>query len=459
MRNTEQESPMKIRVNMLSSADAVEGQGVGSAYLELISLLKEEAYHAIDLTINESGYFDINHIHTIDPMNFYKIKMHRGANIMAVHFLPHTLEGSIDLPRFIFAGLKLYIIDFYKSADYLVVVNPIFIQELVQLGIPRQRIRYIPNYVSKNKFFAYDTSQRDEVRAKYGISKDDFVVIGVGQVQMRKGVVDFVEVAKQCPQVKFLWCGGFSFGAITDGYHELKEVMDHHPENVKFLGIIPREDMNEIYNVSDVLFMPSYNELFPMAILEACNLHKPLLLRDLDLYQDILFDSYLKADSNEDFKKIICDLSHDREYYAKAMDYSAKISTYYSKEHVLKQWLDFYREVYDRSYADIKKVKVDAEDFDKILSKKKRMLVLDHRHYANSIYLLNQPLTIIDRFNKDRVISVNIVDFNEFDYLDEETALDVLIKNQDKLNLSGKDLYKFSKKKEFALLEFDLISG
>lgn len=41
---------------MLSSADAVEGQGVGSAYLELINLLKEEAYHSIDLTINESGY-------------------------------------------------------------------------------------------------------------------------------------------------------------------------------------------------------------------------------------------------------------------------------------------------------------------------------------------------------------------------------------------------------------------
>jgi 1,2-diacylglycerol-3-alpha-glucose alpha-1,2-galactosyltransferase len=90
---------MKIRVNMLSSADAVEGQGVGSAYLELINLLKEEAYHAIDLTINESGYFDINHIHTIDPMNFYKIKMHKGANIMAVHFLASYTGGVHRLTK------------------------------------------------------------------------------------------------------------------------------------------------------------------------------------------------------------------------------------------------------------------------------------------------------------------------------------------------------------------------
>ncbi len=445
---------MKIRVNMLSSADAVEGQGVGSAYLELINLLKEEAYHALDLTINESGYFDINHIHTIDPMNFYKIKMHKGANIMAVHFLPHTLEGSIDLPKFIFAGLKHYIIDFYKSADYLVVVNPIFIKELIQLGIPESRIKYIPNYVSKQKFFAYDADRRDEVRAKYGISKDDFVVIGVGQVQMRKGVIDFVEVAKQCPQVKFLWCGGFSFGAITDGYHELKEVMENHPENVKFLGIIPREDMNDIYNVSDVLFMPSYNELFPMAILEACNLNKPLLLRNLDLYEDILFDSYLKADNNEAFSKVICDLRQNPDFYKQAMDYSAKISTYYSKEYVLKQWLDFYRQVYEKSYTDIKTVKVDTDDFDKILSKKKHMLVLDNKQYNNSIFIKDQPFSILHRFSKDRVISVKIVDFEEFNYLDEETALDILIKHQDKLNLTAKDMYKFSKKKDFALLEF-----
>lgn len=445
---------MKIRVNMLSIADAVEGQGVGSAYLELVNLLKEEAYHSIDLTINESGYFDINHIHTIEPMNFYKIKMHKGANIMAVHFLPHTLEGSIDLPKFIFAGLKHYVMDFYKSADYLVVVNPIFIKDLMQLGIPESRIKYIPNYVSKQKFFAFDSDKRDAMRAKYDIGKDDFVVIGVGQVTMGKGVIDFVEVAKQCPQVKFLWCGGFSFGAITDGYHELKEVMENHPENVKFLGIIPREDMNEIYNVSDVLFMPSYNELFPMAILEACNLNKPLLLRNLDLYENILFDSYLKADNNEAFAKVICDLRQNPDFYKQAMDYSAKISTYYSKEYVLKQWLDFYRQVYEKSYTDIQSVKVDSEDFDKILSKKKHMLVLESKQYNNSIFIKDQLFSILHRFNKDRVISAKIVDFEEFNYLDEETALSVLISHQDKLNLSAKDMYKFSKKKDFALLEF-----
>jgi hypothetical protein len=167
-----------------------------------------------------------------------------------------------------------------------------------------------------------------------------------------------------------------------------------------------------------------------------------------------LFDSYLKAEENEAFAKMLCDLNRNPDFYRQAMAFSEKISMYYSKEHVLKQWLDFYRQVYEQSYSDIKTVKVDSEDFDKVLCKKKQMLVLDNKHYSNSIFIKDQPFSILHRFNKDRVISVKIVDFEEFNYLDEETALDILINHQDKLNLSAKDMYKYSKKKDFALLEF-----
>ena len=56
-------------------------------------------------------------------------------------------------------------------------------------------------------------------------------VLGAGQVQTRKGVLDFVNVAKQMPDVQFVWAGGFSFGRITDGYEELKKLQENPPEN------------------------------------------------------------------------------------------------------------------------------------------------------------------------------------------------------------------------------------
>ena len=307
----------KIKINMLSSADKVAGQGVGSAYLEQVSLVKENLSDLFDVKINGGIKYDIMHHHTVDPINYIKMKLTKGVNIAYVHFLPDTLDGSIKLPKMFFGIFKKYVTKFYKSADYLVVVNPIFKKDLVKYGINENKIFYIPNYVSKEKFYKKTENEIIKIKEKYNIPKDKFVVLGVGQVQTRKGVKDFAKVALENPDLHFVWCGGFSFGKITDGYEELKKLWDNPPKNVQFLGIIPREEMNDMYNICDVLFMPSYNELFPMSILEAVNLYKPILLRNLELYEDILFHKY--------------------------------ISEYYSKEHVSLIWKEFYLDVYNKN--------------------------------------------------------------------------------------------------------------
>ena len=334
----------KIVINMLSSADKVDGQGVGSAYLEQVNLVKESKYFKV--LVNSKEQANIIHCHTIDPINYYRMKKNKkGVNVSYVHFLPTTLDGSIKLPKFAFNIFKKYVIKFYNSADHLVVVNPIFINDLEKAGISREKITYIPNYVSKEKFYKYTKKQKNTVRKKYGLESDDFVVLGAGQVQTRKGVKDFVNCAKKLPKIKFVWCGGFSFGKITDGYDELKEIMENPPKNVKFLGIIPREEMNDIYNMADVLFVPSYNELFPMTILEAINSETPLLLRNLELYEDILFNDYLKGKNNKEFVQILKELSTDEKLYKKYSKKSKMISEFYSKEHVLEMWEEFYKEI------------------------------------------------------------------------------------------------------------------
>ena len=55
---------------MFSSATKVKGQGVGSAYLELIRLLEEHHADSMKVSINKFGKADISHYHTIDPL-FY----------------------------------------------------------------------------------------------------------------------------------------------------------------------------------------------------------------------------------------------------------------------------------------------------------------------------------------------------------------------------------------------------
>ncbi len=330
-----------IKINMLSKADSVDGQGVGSAYLELINLLKSNK--KFNVSINKRGKFDITHVHTVNPT--YYFKMNNGVSVCYVHFLPHTLDGSIKLPKPIFKIFKWYVVKFYKKAKHLVVVNPIFINDLERYGIEKERITYIPNYVSKDKFYKKDKKEEEKLKKELKIDKNKFVVLGVGQVQTRKGVMDFVEVAKKCPDIEFIWCGGFSFGAITDGYEELKKVYENPPKNVRFTGIIKRDKMNDMFNIADVLFMPSYNELFPMSILEAVNLNMPLLLRDLDLYEDILFKKYVSGKNNKEFIIKLNELKDNKKLYKEQSENSKYISNYYSKENVSKLWDSFYTNI------------------------------------------------------------------------------------------------------------------
>ena len=325
----------KIKINMLSMADSVDGQGVGSAYLELMKLLKEDGMDDFEIYLNKGTKYDILHAHTVEPRNYIKMKLTKSPTVAYVHFLPDTLDGSIKLPKFAFGIFKKYVIKFYKNADYLVVVNPIFKNDMVKAGIDKDKITYIPNFVSKEMFYKKEKKEIENIRKKYNIDKKKFVVLGAGQIQNRKGVLDFV--------------GGFSFGGITDGHHDLKKVMENPPKNVKFLGIIPRDEMNDLFNASDLLFVPSYNELFPMTILEAISTDTPILLRNLELYEDILFKKYLSGNNNEEFANIIKDLSTNKKEYEKQVRNAKEISEFYSKDNVYKLWKEFYKSILKRN--------------------------------------------------------------------------------------------------------------
>lgn len=352
----------KLHIVMYSSADSVAGQGVGSAYEEQVALIKEGAADLFDVDVNKwTAAADIQHFHTLDPVFYIKLISKKAVNIVYCHFLPDTLEGSLKIPKMLMGTASEYITTFYKTADRVVVVNPSFIDELVRYDIDRSKIYYIPNFVSHETFHPLGKQARDEWRKRYGIDPDAFVVLGCGQVQTRKGVKDFVETAKMMPDLTFVWAGGFSFGAMTDGYEELKALMENPPENVVFTDIVPRENMVDIFNMSDVLFIPSYNELFPMTILEAVNLDIPLVTRDLELYEDILFDHYLKGSSNEEFAALLRTLKDDPQAYAAQSAHSHALSQYYSKEHVLDMWKKFYVDAWKEKFEEGKAATYETE--------------------------------------------------------------------------------------------------
>ena len=338
---------MKIRINMLSKAESVKGQGVASAYREQINLINE-LKDDFDVEINaKSDNFDIFHIHS--PNLRFKLRMNKKhLNIVHVHFIPSKNDGSLRLPKLFNFIFNKYVESLYRKADELVVVNPCFISDLEKLKIERENITYIPNYVDKTNFYPLPIDRIDQIKVDLGILKDKFVVLGCGQIQTRKGFEDFVETAKENPDIEFIWAGGFSFGRLMHGYRKNKKLLKNLPQNMHHLGVIDRNKMNDIFNVCDVLFMPSYMELFPMTILEICNVNKPFLVRDLELYRPILFSKYCSGDNIQEFSKELRKLQNDVTYYNAQCENSKFISNFYNKETMLKTWKDYYKRVFDK---------------------------------------------------------------------------------------------------------------
>ena len=335
-----------LTINMLTRADSVKGQGVLSATEEQINLVTE-GLKDYQIVVNQLKTYDITHIHTINPDFLIKsvITRQNRPMIASVHFLPETLEKSISLPRPIKELFYKYVLQFYKQADYLVTVNPRFIEDLEHYGIPKERITYIPNFVSRDTFYKITDRSKAILRESFGLDPDKFTVVSAGQLQMRKGVLEFIDLAKKMPDIQFVWAGDFAFKGISEGRKEIMEHMDELPSNVHFLGLVERERMNEFFNMGDVMLQLSFEELFPMTILESMNANIPLLLRDLREYRPILFDYYLKGNSQVQFQEILRQLQQDEAFYQEACEKSKKGEQFYSKENVLQQWQAFYDKV------------------------------------------------------------------------------------------------------------------
>lgn len=336
-----------IRINMFSQADSVAGQGVGAAYLELIRLLRTHLVDDFYVTINKYGRSDLTHYHTINPTYFANsFSPARGRKIGYVHFLPDTLDGSIKLPGVAKKVFYQYVIDFYKRMDQIVVVNPIFIDKLAEYGLDRNKIRYIPNFVAKSEFYEQTQAKKNATRQELGIPQDKFVVFGDGQVQARKGVDDFAKLAEANPDYQFIWAGGFSFGKITDGYDHFKQLVENPPKNLTFTGIIDREKLVDYLNMADLFLLPSFDELFPMSVLEAFSCGTPVLLRDLDLYRAIIDGYYLAGKDFAEMNEQLRFAATHPKVLARQQELSRKASQQYSEDHLAEIWRDFYQEQY-----------------------------------------------------------------------------------------------------------------
>jgi 1,2-diacylglycerol-3-alpha-glucose alpha-1,2-galactosyltransferase len=348
MQNTHSGEPRPLAVNLVSeTVNGSHGHGVHTAFLQTHAALQ---HAGADVRVNARGdSCDVIHIETMGLRSLRLLLGARERAVVTAHIVPQSLVGSfVAAPLWLPFG-TLYIRAFYSLADELLAVSPEVVAGLqdMRLGVP---VRLVPNAIDVARFRP-QPGWREGVRADLGVPSDGFVVVCAGQVQPRKGVRGFIEIARAMPDVAFVWVGGMPFKRLTSHYRETLRTVAQAPPNCHFVGDVPYEDMPRYFAAGDCLFFPSVQETFGLVIVEAAAAGLPLVLRDLPTYRPLFGEAYLGGGDGA-FAGLLAALRDDpalrAEYAGRARDMASRFDIAQQG----RSLIDIYNEVLSRREAD-----------------------------------------------------------------------------------------------------------
>ena len=323
-----------MTVHLVSETEfGTQGMGIHTAHCDLMNLLKE--HEEIDFKVNGDGKGDVFHAHTYGLYYFMKGLKYRGKRIHTVHTLPDTLKGSIPFYWLVRPIANLYFKWVYDYANVCVAISPQVKERLEQMKI-RAKVVRINNPIDTQKWI-FTEEKRLKGRSFLGVNLTDKVVLGVGQLQKRKGIEDFIQMARRSPHLEFVWFGGRPFGHLTEGIKRIDEAIAKAPSNMTFTGLVGLNQMSLLYAAADIFVFPSYQENSPLAPIEAASCGLLVVFRNLEEYSKLYDSTYLAAETTSEFSDHINRLALGGSFYELGKSYSEQLVKQFDKEEVYQK--------------------------------------------------------------------------------------------------------------------------
>ncbi len=146
------------------------------------------------------------------------------------------------------------------------------------LGIPGDRIRVVGNGVDLTKFYPVG---RDEARRQLALPLDAKILISVGGLVERKGfhrvIACLPALCKQFPNLYYLIVGGASAEGNIEAQLRQQTAQLGLQERVRFLGVVPPEQLKISLSAADVFVLATRNEGWANVFLEAMACGLPIV--------------------------------------------------------------------------------------------------------------------------------------------------------------------------------------
>lgn len=219
---------------------------------------------------------------------FFYIKNHKKIDVIHAHGLVAATIGMfcrlIFRKRTVVSTHAIYMFENRKSIlrilvknilrfyDKIIAVSEVSRDELIQIGLPKNKVTCYRNWVNTNVFQPYPKDKLSVASDK----KINFLM--VARFIEKKGVLLYCRAAEKIKEANFYLVGA---GPLEDQVRKIAENND----NLKYLGILnqevpeQRKKLVELYSLADYFVSPYlYDEGYSITLCEAvCSGTKPVI--------------------------------------------------------------------------------------------------------------------------------------------------------------------------------------
>ena len=258
----------------------------------------------VSYTLNSKDDYDICHINTVFPKSVSFAKKAKKAGKKVVyhgHSTEEDFKNSFVFSNQIAPFFKKWLIHCYKMGD-LILTPTDYSKKILESYNMDRKIEVVSNGIDLN-FWKEDKKDRENFYQRYGLDKNKKSIISVGLFIERKGILDFVDLAKKLPQYEFVWFGELNLKLVPE---KIRKAVKTNLNNLHFPGYVDQNLLREAYSGSDLYIFPTFEETEGIVLLESLSTKTDIIIRDIEIYKNLKEgENIYKAKDKEEFYKKI----------------------------------------------------------------------------------------------------------------------------------------------------------
>lgn len=294
---------------------------------------------------------DIIHSHTEFGIGTFARIIARQLDIPIVHTYHTMYEDYVHyITKGHFDATSKKIVEYFTKFYCDKTVTELIVPTFKTYNLFKNKYKYdrnihiIPTGIEIERFYKenIDIKKVLEIKNKYGINKDDFIILFVGRIAQEKSI-DFLIENQSYLVRKNKKCKLMIVGSGPD-LDSLKKKAKRLGKNVIFTGKVPWNDVPVYYNLANVFSTASHTETQGLTVIEAMASSLAVVALNDESFNTVIkddYDGYLFNDKKQ-YRSKIENLMKDREKCLLIGQNAYQTALKYSNENYAKSVIKVY---------------------------------------------------------------------------------------------------------------------